>query len=81
MRKLIILSLFVLLGACARNMKNDFANSPEKLNAWSGKATIQQLCDGLFEYQNDGIIVNRILMEFNRRNVSYLNCRQYHGPK
>lgn len=77
MRKTFILGLFLVLGACTGNMKTDFGNSPEKLNAWSGRATIAQLCDGLFEYQNDGVIVNRILMEFNRRNVSYLNCRQY----
>lgn len=81
LRKFLIIGLMLMTGACVGNRRNDFGNSPEKLNAWSGKATIQQLCDGLFEYQDDGVIINRILMEFNRRNVSYLNCHQYNGPK
>lgn len=67
----------LMLCSCASNMKNDFGNSQEKLNAWSGRATFQQLCDGLFEYRKDSHIIQRLLIEFNRRNVSYMNCPQY----
>lgn len=81
MKKLLLLVLFLLSACGTRNFKNDFDNSPEQLNAWSSRANIQQLCDGLFTYQDDSYVVNRILIEFNRRNVSYLNCRQYKGPK
>lgn len=77
MRKLIMLGIVIMLTACASNMKNDFGNSQEKLNSWAGRATFQQLCDGLFEYKEDGHVVKRLLIEFNRRNVSYMNCPQY----
>lgn len=80
--KKLALAAFLLLTACGgRNFKNDFNNSPELLNTWTTRATIQQLCDGLFEYQEDGFVVKRILIEFNRRNVSYMNCRQYGGTR
>lgn len=80
--KKLALAVLLFLSACGtRNFKNDFNNSPELLNTWTTRASIQQLCDGLFEYQEDGFVVNRILIEFNRRNVSYMNCRQYGGTK
>lgn len=81
MKKLLVLAVILLNACSSNNLKNDFNNSPEQLNAWSSRANIQQLCDGLFTYQEDSYVVNRILIEFNRRNVSYLNCRQYKGPK
>lgn len=81
MKKLCLLVLLLLSACSSHSFDSDFGNNPQALNAWSAKANIQQLCDGLFTYQEDGHIVNRILMEFNRRNVSYLNCRQYKGPK
>lgn len=81
MKKLAFAALLLLTSCSTNNFKNDFNNSPELLNTWTARASIQQLCDGLFEYQEDGFVVKRILIEFNRRNVSYLNCHQYNGPK
>lgn len=73
--------LVMIICACTRNFKNDFNNSTEQLNSWSAKATFQQLCDGLFEYQEDSFVLNRILVEFRRRNISYMNCKQYGGER
>lgn len=78
LKKLLFFAL-MFVASCSHG-RSDFQN-PEQLNAWSGRAPIQELCDGLFTYQDDPYIVNRILIEFNRRNVSYMNCRQYNGPK
>lgn len=79
MKKTVIAVVMLFIAGCAKNFKNDFNNSPELLNSWSARASFQQLCDGLFEYQDDSYVLNRILIEFNRRNVSYMNCRQYGG--
>jgi len=80
-KKLVIAVIMMFTAGCANNFKNDFNNSPELLNRWTSKASFQQLCDGLFEYQEDSYVLNRILIEFNRRNVSYMNCRQYGGAR
>lgn len=81
MKKLVFAALLLLTACGSHSFKDDFNNSPELLNTWTTRATFQQLCDGLFEYHEDGFVVKRILIEFNRRNVSYMNCRQYGGNK
>lgn len=81
MKEMVIVAVMLFIAGCANSFKNDFNNSPELLNSWTSRASFQQLCDGLFEYQEDSYVLNRILIEFNRRNVSYMNCSQYGGTR
>lgn len=77
MKKCIFFILF-LMTACSTGIdKQEFYKYPEKLNAWAGRASREDLCEAMFDYQQDSYILNRILIEFRRRNISYADCPQY----
>lgn len=71
---LIFLCLFLF--ACTNSFQEDFGTK-EKLNTWANEISLKNLCSALDDYRNDRIVSNRILIEFNRRNVSYMECEQY----
>lgn len=77
MKKMILLLMFILSGCSSGIDVDDFHRYPERMNGWAARANIQDLCDALFEYQDDSFILNRILIEFRRRNISTMNCPQY----
>lgn len=74
-----LLFFLVLLSACSGSGidREDFYRYPERMNGWAAKATIPELCEAMSDYQEDGYILNRVLIEFRRRNISYMNCPQY----
>ncbi len=69
------LPLLLLLIGCAASITDN--RQPEALNSYAHKCSFEELCSSLEKYQTDGRIVNVLLREFNRRNISYLNCKQY----
>lgn len=76
--KQIFLILFFILSGCSSGVDvEDFHRYPERMNGWAARASMPDLCDAMFEYQNDAFILNRILIEFRRRNISTMNCPQY----
>ena len=77
--KKIFLLLFVVLSGCTGGVNvSDFHQYPERMNNWAATSDMEDLCDALFDYQDDSYIHNRILIEFRRRNISTMNCPQYH---
>ncbi len=78
MMKKIVFSILFLLSACSSGInKHEFYQHPELMNSWAGRASREDLCEAMFDYQDDGFILNRILIEFRRRNISYADCPQY----
>ncbi len=76
--KKLFLSLLLVLGGCSSSVNvDDFHRYPERMNNWAATSNMEDLCDALFEYQDDAFILNRILIEFSRRNISTMNCPQY----
>lgn len=77
MKKIFLFLVFVLSSCSSGVNVEDFHRYPERMNSWAARANMQDLCDAIEDYQNDSYILNRILIEFNRRNISYMNCPQY----
>ena len=76
--KKLYLFLMILLSGCSTSVDvEDFHKYPERMNNWAATSNMEDLCDALFEYQDDSFILNRILIEFRRRNIPPLNCPQY----
>lgn len=76
--KKIFLFCLCFLSACSSGVNvEDFHRYPERMNSWAATAKMDDLCDALFEYQDDSFIHNRVLIEFRRRNISSMNCPQY----
>lgn len=77
MKKIFLIGL-MLISSCSSGVDvEDFRKYPERMNNWAATSSISNLCEAMEEYQNDSYILNRILIEFRRRNVSYMNCPQY----
>lgn len=76
--KKIFLFLILVLSGCSTGVDlEDFHRYPERMNNWAATASMPDLCEAMEEYQEDRFVLNRILIEFRRRNVSYMNCPQY----
>lgn len=77
MKKIFTALIVLLISGCAATYESDFDGRPEELNSWAHSRSFDELCSALEKYRRDGRVTNGLLKEFNRRNVSYLNCRQY----
>ncbi len=77
MKKIFLLVLLVLSGCSSGVNLEEFHRNPERMNNWAATAHMTELCDAMFEYREDSFILNRILIEFRRRNISTMNCPQY----
>lgn len=60
------------------NLQNNFNGHMEELHGWSRRASLQELCSSLETYRGDKAIIDRILLEFRNRNMSYLYCDRYY---
>ena len=72
----LVISLITLMSACSRYTPSWYEEGPtqyDELNFWANHASIKELCS---EFNNNGaqIVVDRILLELNRRNIDYKNC-------
>ena len=78
MKKYLFLLLSLIMSGCSSSVNvEDFHKYPERMNSWAARSNMEDLCDALFKYQDDAYILNRILIEFRRRNISTMNCPQY----
>lgn len=75
----IAISGILLMSACARQIPAWYEEGPtqyDELNFWANHASIKELCYE-FNRNKSQIVIDRILLELNRRNVPYKNCWDY----
>lgn len=77
MKKFFTALLMLILSGRAATYESDFNGRPEELNSWAHGCSFDELCSALEKYRHDGRVTTGLLREFNRRNISYLNCKQY----
>lgn len=79
MRKLYFIAMLLFCTSCSsNNVENNFDGHMGQLNGWSRRASLQELCSSMELYRKDKVVLDRILLEFRNRNMSYLYCDSYY---